>query len=523
LKIAELQRSNICSSAFFIFVRSLDIVTHENEKKCLVNFLFNGRVPFWGGNYADGDPRFFSCQSCHMKPTTGYGANKRGIPLRNDLPHHDMTGGNHWAGDLIKYQNTNNQLRLGGDMSDIQIAATDAGMARAEKMLTQAASLTVNGFTLKVTNLTGHKLITGYPEGRRMWLNIKWYDESGVLLVNDGEYGPIGVTVINPKDEAEVEVHSILDLDGPNTKIYEAHYGITQEWAAKLIAINPAYADMVVSYDRETGAVDYILQNVANQDLGTSHESLHFALNDTVIKDNRIPPYGMNYNEARRRNVIPVPSDQYGDPSTDDDYNYFDAITLNPPLNASYATIELLYQGTSWEYIQFLVNANKGENIFLGQEGTNLLEAWLNTGMAKPFVMASTTWGTAPVPPQMVVGVNSIQSGLYSGKGKNITFSATNIFTAGDDVTILGQVMEENDLPLAGATVTIMISGPESASLTGMSDENGVAELTWQTQSPKRKGTGGTISGDYTATTSDVVADGYSWDGVQTSVDFTLE
>lgn len=476
-----------------------------------------------GGNYADNDPRFFSCQTCHMKPVIGYGANKRGTPLRKDLPHHDMTGGNHWVGDLIKYQNTNDQLRLGGGMSDIQIAATDAGMVRAEKMLTQAATLTMNGSTLTVTNLTGHKLISGYPEGRRMWLNIKWYDESGVLLVNDGEYGPIGVTVTNPKDGAEVEVNSILDLHDQNTKIYEAHYGITQEWAAKLIAVNPAYADMVVSYDRETGVADYILQNVANQDPNTSHESFHFVLNDTVIKDNRIPPYGMGYDEARRRNVLPVPTEQYGYPGVGSQYNYYDEVTLNPPPNATYATIELLYQGTSWEYVQFLVNGNKGENTFLSQEGTNLLDAWLNTGMAKPFVMASTTWGTTPEPPQMFAGVNSVQVGLYSGKGKNVTFTATNIFNIGDDVTILAQAIDGNDQPLAGATISMVISGPESATLTGISNESGVAELTWQTQSPKRKGDGGTTSGNYTATTSDVVADGYSWDGVQTSIDFTLE
>jgi len=28
----------------------------------------------------------------------------------------------------------------------------------------------------------------------------------------------------------------------------------------------------------------------------------------------------------------------------------------------------------------------------------NLLNAWLNTGMSEPFVMASTTWGTPPAP-----------------------------------------------------------------------------------------------------------------------------
>lgn len=482
-----------------------------------------------GGNYADNDLRFFSCQTCHMKPVTGYGANKRGIPLRQDLPHHDMTGGNYWIGDLIVYQNTNDQLRLGGDMSAIQIAATEAGMVRAEKVLTQAAGLSVDGSTLKVTNLTGHKLISGYPEGRRMWLNIKWYDENGNLLRNSGEYGPIGVMVTNPKDGTEVEVRSILDLHDHNTKIYEAHYGITQEWAAKLIAVNPAYADMVVSYDRDSGVGDgesadeYTLQQVADQDPGTNHESFHFVLNDTVVTDNRIPPYGMNYEEARKRNVLPVPAEQYGYSGVEDDYNYFDEIELEPPPDASYATIDLLYQGTSWEYVQFLVKANKGDNDFLSKEGINLLDAWLNTGMAEPFIMASTTWGTPPVLPQSTVGVNSVQVGSYSGKGNNVTFTATSIFNAGDDVIILAQVMDESDQPISGATVSMMISGPESKELTAISGETGVAELTWQTQAAKRKGGDGTALGDYSATTTAVVAEGYSWNGVPVSVNFTLQ
>ena len=347
-----------------------------------------------GGNYADGDPRFFSCQTCHMKPVSGFGANKNGIPFRNDLPHHDLTGGNNWIGDLIIYQNTQGQLRLGGGMSDVQLAATDAGKARAEKALTEAGSLTVNGNTLKVTNLTAHKLISGYPEGRRMWLNIKWYD--GVdpdPIREDGKYGPIGVFVANPADGVDVEVESILDLHDSNMKIYQAHYGITKEWADTLIAVKPENANLVVGYDRETGAPNYTLAEVAAQAAGTSHESFHFVLNNTVVKDNRIPPYGMRYDDARKRNALPVPADQYGNPGPGGIYSYSDQIDLSPPAGATSATIDLLYQGTSWEYIQFLNNANKGQNAFLGQEGVNMLEAWLNTGMVKPYVMATTTWG----------------------------------------------------------------------------------------------------------------------------------
>jgi hypothetical protein len=71
--------------------------------------------------------------------------------------------------------------------------------------------------------------------------------------------------------------------------------------------------------------------------------------------------------------------------------------------------------------------------------------------------------------------------------------------------------------------VTIAISGPESANLTtGPSNANGIAEASWNTQSPNRKGQGGTATGSYTATTTGVTASGFVWDQVPTSKAFTL-
>ena len=65
---------------------------------------------------------------------------------------------------------------------------------------------------------------------------------------------------------------------------------------------------------------------------------------------------------------------------------------MNPPRGAATAQISLMYQPTSWEYIQFLYLANERNNDFLREEGKNVLDAWLNTGMAEPYVMVSTTW-----------------------------------------------------------------------------------------------------------------------------------
>ncbi len=392
-----------------------------------------------GGNYEDGTDRFFSCQSCHMRPVVGVGCNKNGAPLRSDLPMHDQTGGNYWFANMTQYQDNAGTLRLGGGLSGNQILAMDLGQQRAVQHLQQAGNLTVNGNTLKVTNLTGHKLITGYPEGRRMWLNIKWYDSNNALVREDGAYGPIGATVANPAGGPDVAVESIIDLDDPNLKIYDAHYAMTKEWADTLLAVGKP-ASLPLSFDRYTGAVDFTLGDLAALPAGSFHETFHFVLNNKVVKDNRIPPYGMSYDIAQKRNALPVPVNQYGGGTPGSIYNYWDDIDLNTlkPVNAVYAEIDLLYQGTSWEYIQFLERANTGQNAFLGEEGNNMLDAWINAEvpvamevggdrkMVPPVVMKSTTWGTPPTGNNApVCSIDSPAGNVSIEEGQTVTYAGT--------------------------------------------------------------------------------------------------
>ena len=75
----------------------------------------------------------------------------------------------------------------------------DLGQQRAVYHRQQAADLVISENTLKVVNLTGHKLITGYPEGRRMWLNIRWFD-NGVEMTDQetGAWGELPTTAVNP-------------------------------------------------------------------------------------------------------------------------------------------------------------------------------------------------------------------------------------------------------------------------------------------------------------------------------------
>jgi hypothetical protein len=352
-----------------------------------------------GGNYADGTDRYFSCQTCHMQPESALGCNKNGIPTRGDLPSHDLTGGNYWMPEVMQYMDTENTLLLGGALSSTEISGMNAGVLRAKANLESAASLTVTGNTVRVVNLTGHKLITGYPEGRRMWLNILWKDTNNEEIREDGKYDSLDLDYDVNGDgniDENDEVDTLLDLNDPNTKVYEVHGAITQAWAARLISMSAGYADIPVAYDRVTGAITHTVGDIAAQAPGTAHETFHFVLNNTVLKDTRIPPYGMDYDESLRRSILPVPENQYGNPGPGGGaFDYWDDFELNPPVGAVTAEITLMYQPTSWEYIQFLDLANNGSVAFLANEGANMLDAWLNTGMAAPHVMETTTW-TAP-------------------------------------------------------------------------------------------------------------------------------
>lgn len=409
-----------------------------------------------GGDYADGNTRYFSCQSCHMRPTVSEGANKRGVQERTDLPRHDHTGGNYWLADMIKYQDSQGQLRLGGDLNSTQLEAIDLGQQRAVGHLQQAADLVVEGSTLKVINLTGHKLISGYPEGRRMWLNIKWKASDGTLLREDGAYGPLldeignPVMITNPAGGPDVQVESILDLgDDDHTHIYEAHYAMTKEWAERLNTVNPDVwgSDFVLSYDRLTGDAYTLGTFLADAD-ENEHETFHFALNNHVVKDNRIPPYGMRYDEAKRRNALPVPYYQYGVSETTPQggtYNYFDEINLTEPEykpdDAVSADITLYYQGTSWEYIQFLYLANNRQNAFLGAEGENMLEAWVNADLpeASGAILVPDDGDRKMVPPVEMQHVTWTLPGVNTTPDCNIDSPTNNAtFDVEASVTYLG-------------------------------------------------------------------------------------
>jgi Cytochrome c554 and c-prime len=265
-----------------------------------------------------------SCQDCHMPPTNGMGCVV--ADPRPNLPQHFFNGGNTWVLNAVRnlYPDTDT------DLSDQSVA--DA-MQRTSDMLHNAADLALslqNGsLDVRITNWTGHKLPTGYPEGRRMWINVQFTDHNNAIVAERGAYN--SATAL---------------LTTADTKVYEARQG-----------------------------VDSAVANITHIPVGPS---FHFAANNTWYLDNRIPPLGFTNAGFAAVQAAPVAY------SYADGQNWDDTLFAIPG-NAVSATVTVYYQSTSKEYIEFLRdNSTRGPTAYA---------QWQATGMSAPVAMATGTIG----------------------------------------------------------------------------------------------------------------------------------
>lgn len=267
-----------------------------------------------------------------MRDVSGWGANTNanpGLPFRADLSLYDLTGGSTWLPGLL----TNLYP------TEVNAAAFQAGIARAVQLLTNAASLAVADTSgqLKVTvaNECGHNLPTGYPAGRRVWLNVKFYDEAMNLLGESGAY-----------DAAS----GVLTRDA-GAKIYEVHPGLETN-LANALGLPPG-------------------------------PSLPFVLNNQTYEDNRIPPRGCTNVNYAAFGGAPV-GHHY------DDGQYWDDSLYSLPVGATRAEVRLYYQSTSKEFVEFLRDENCTTS-----HGQTMYDLWNNNDKCPPTLMAEATWITA--------------------------------------------------------------------------------------------------------------------------------
>ena len=300
-------------------------------------------APQFGGNKT----HVSTCQDCHMRDITGSaGAFFGGSGfVRDDMPLHDLTGANTWIPQIIPlHPQFENEFAEGSQRRE----ALDNGVVRARYMLQNAARLEVEheGHELSVTifNDTGHKLPSGYVEGRRMWLQVDGYDENCNLIYTSGAFNTL-----------------TGDLQGLYTdsslKIYEAKQGLTADWAAQLgLPAGPSF---------------------------------HFALNNSIVSDNRIPPRGFKFAAYNANQAAPYTNSQ-PDPARYADGQYWDTTVYTLPDEVTWGNIRLVYQVASKEYIEFLRNNNPdiGQN-----QGEILYDLWEQSGRSAPEVMEVERFG----------------------------------------------------------------------------------------------------------------------------------
>ncbi|MBK9119974.1 MAG: hypothetical protein IPM18_10310 [Phycisphaerales bacterium] len=293
-------------------------------------------APQFGGN------RSFvaACQDCHMRAVTGKGCNFPAAQTRNDLPLHDMTGGSTWMASVLPV--------LYPTDPQVDAAALADGVVRARYMLQNAARLEAVqvGRTLQVTvtNDSGHKLPTGYPEGRRVWLSVRFRDAALNTVGESGVYDLDTATLL-----ADAEL-----------KVYECKPGL-DETVAALAGTTPG-------------------------------PSFHFVLNNRIYKDNRIPPRGFTNAAYATFGGSPVGA-------TYADGQHWDVTPYGIPDSAATAEVMLYYQSTTREYIEFLRDHNVTTDA-----GSTLYNLWLNHGQSPPELMVTMTVALVPLDPSDLNG-----------------------------------------------------------------------------------------------------------------------
>lgn len=86
-------------------------------------------------------------------------------------------------------------------------------------MLRRAASLELvddppGGSTLRIVNHTGHKLISGFPEGRRMWLHVGFLDAQGRVIGEINPYMPLQVGMDAQGNKQYISGAQIVSITG---------------------------------------------------------------------------------------------------------------------------------------------------------------------------------------------------------------------------------------------------------------------------------------------------------------------
>ena len=286
---------------------------------------------YWSGK------RSTKCQDCH-KPMEFQGAQTWLL-----YPGLDKVWG---AVDKVWLSSPYNYT---SNVTAYRTEAYKAARYRSETLMRSAARLEIVSATasggnatvkVKITNNAGHKLPTGFAEGRQMWVLLTAKDPKGNIIFQDGVIDQTGALLRTAK-----------------TKVYEQ------------VVLAKGYEPFTIS--------GYSILD-ADQDGTVSHyeKEFHFVLMNYIEKDNRIPPKGFNKAAYMADGAFIVPFDakdtDYPSGQNWDITTYTFPTSMVPKGGTIYLTAELKYQTFNKEYIDFLYEMD-----------TELTEA--DGGMARNF------------------------------------------------------------------------------------------------------------------------------------------
>ncbi len=277
-----------------------------------------------------------NCQSCHMPDVTGKDANF-GL-TRDDVPLHELVGGNTFIPTVLPYHPA-----FGSEVNPAILAdSVDKSTQILRKAATVTLGLAGGVLSARVTNESGHKLPSGYPDGRRMWLYVRAFDKDRNVVFESGRY------VFETGDLVGYEkVPGDPDYD-PNLHVWETIQGMSPDVAA--------------TFGQPAGP------------------SFHLVMNNVREKDNRIPPRGFTNAAFAAFDGQPVGA-------TYADGQYWDDVTYPVGAAAVGAEVTLYYQTSSRQYVEFLRDTNA-----TNAAGNILYDLWNDHGKAEPVAMAHATF-----------------------------------------------------------------------------------------------------------------------------------
>jgi hypothetical protein len=168
-----------------------------------------------------------SCQSCHMPSTAAPTpmASVLGEP-RERLGRHTFLGGNFFMLRMLnRYRH-----ELGVQASPVELDAAAEATIRQLQTVTASVTAAVTSvdqdrvhFDVAVSNMTGHKLPTGYPS-RRAWLHVVVRDRTGRIVFESGRLNPDGSIAGNDNDAApdRYEPHYEEIRNADEVQVYES-------------------------------------------------------------------------------------------------------------------------------------------------------------------------------------------------------------------------------------------------------------------------------------------------------------